>query len=279
MSHAESAPPPYQEHDTSNGVFIPDDFKYSTKVISCEPQVRAEFQSKVYSILSSQLLCTFAVSYYVSNSTSAQNFIFNHMFLWFFAAIFSVVSCVWLSLSPRAEDYSNEMDSEPLLNNNDNHVPWYILSRKQQRILLGLFTLAESYMISMVTLTYNPDIVLRALVVTTVIVIGVTAMAVSGKFDLALESVTTIYIWLSWAVLLLIGIGISSLIFGMSEKWDLIYGWLGAIVFTIYLFIDTQLIFRKVYFDEEIKCAMMLYLDIINLFLSILRIMSHNSDD
>lgn len=280
-----TSPPTYQEYennnnnnnDRANGPFIPDDFMYATKVISCEPQIRQNFMSKVYSLLSTQLLFTFAFSYYTARNDAMQSFMFSHMSLWWIASVITLISCVWLSLSPRPEDveYDSLLDEE----NRSGNLPWYVLTRRGKLTLLSLFTLCEAYTLSIVTFIYDPNIVLRALLITSVIVIGVSLMALSGKFEWVLNSATSIYYWLNWALLLLIGIGISSIFFGLGSRMNLFYGWLGAIVFTIYLFIDTQLIFRKVYPDEEIKCAMMLYLDIINLFLSILRILGNSNDD
>ncbi|KAG0672221.1 Bax inhibitor 1 [Maudiozyma exigua] len=268
------------EQQANNGPYIPEDFMYSTKVISCEPQIRQNFMMKVYSLLSSQLLFTFVFAYTVSRHEGLQNFIINHMALWWIATLFTLVSCIWLSFAPRPEEV--EYNSS-LLNGTDDDdpqaLPWYVLGRTGKLALLSIFTLCEAYTLSLVTLVYDPDVVLRALLITAVIVVGVSLMALSKRFANVLNSATSIYYWLNWALLLLIGIGISSMFFGLGNKMSLFYGWLGAIVFTVYLFIDTQLIFRKVYPDEEIKCAMMLYLDIINLFLSILRILNNNNDD
>lgn len=269
-----SAPPPYQAIATSpDGVQddrsnIPDDFKYSTTVVSCDFEVRQRFMANVYSILSTQLLCTLVFCYVTIKSPTLQLFLVQHTALYVIAAITTLVSCIWLALSPRPEEY-------------EGPAPWYCLSGRGQYALLGLFTVAESYCLAGCVMFQSLEIVLSALVVTTVVVVGVSLMAFSGRFQLALESATSIYYWLNLAVLLLIGVGLSALLVGgMNSTVSIIYGWVGAVVFSIYLFIDTQLIFRKMHLGEEVRCAMMLYLDIVNLFLSILRILSsQNGDD
>lgn len=287
-------PPPYQEYDSLNHSNIavnpnvhselPEDFKYSTTVISCDFDIRQQFMAKVYSILSTQLLLTLSFCYATTKFPRLQLFIVNHTFLYIFALITTLVSCIWLALSPRVEDYQTET-SDPLLipDNNDSstsNVPWYCLSQRGQYVLLSVFTIAESYCLGGSIMFESKEVVLNALLVTTVVVVGVSLMAFSGRFQIALESATSIYYWLNLALLLLIGIGLSALLFGgMNSTISVIYGWVGAVVFSIYLFIDTQLIFRKMYIGEEIKCAMMLYLDIINLFLSILRILSSQNND
>lgn len=82
-------------------------------------------------------------------------------------------------------------------------------------------------------------------------------------------------------------IGLLLLIFGIiAIFWrdpivQLVYSCLGAFVFAIYLVYDTQLVLgtkRYSYsLDDAYLAAIQLYLDIINLFLNILRILSYFS--
>lgn len=274
-----AAPAPYEQNDESRN-FIPDDFKFSTTVLSCEPQVRMWFMRKVYTLLACQILASFLFSLWVSRTPSAQEFIITHMWCMVLALVGGLVSCVWLSLAPRKDDFDDAANSVSLLGEQTaSPAPWYCLSYRGQLALLAAFTFFEAYSLSIVTVAYDPQTVLSALFVTSVVVVGVTLLALSGRFDSTLSSAGSIYYWLNLALWLLIGIGFSSLFFGMNSKVDLFYSWGGAIIFTVYLFIDTQLVFRKVYPDEEIRCAMILYLDVINLFLYILRIMARNRDD
>lgn len=266
-----NAPPPYQAiagAPDDQHAAVPDDFKYSTTVISCDFEVRQQFMAKVYSILSTQLLCTLVFCYLALKSPKLQLFLIKHTGLFILATITTLVTCIWLALSPRPEEY-------------EGPAPWYCLRGTSQYVVLGLFTAAESYCLGSCVMFESLELVLSALVVTFVVVVGVSLMAFSGRFQIALESATSIYYWLNLALLLLIGVGLSALfVGGMNSTISVIYGWVGAVVFSIYLFIDTQLIFRKMYIGEEIRCAMLLYLDIVNLFLSILRILSsQNSDD
>ncbi|EDO14799.1 hypothetical protein Kpol_1076p5 [Vanderwaltozyma polyspora DSM 70294] len=273
-------------YDITTTQQLPDDFKYSVKVISCEPEIRSRFQRKVYSLLSIQLLCTFIFSLSVIQYKTLQVFITTHLGLWFLALFISMVSCIWLSVVPNINDMP--LDNETLLDNDNNNdisarrkVPWYYLpSRGSQLLMLMIFTLAESYTLALVTLSYDSDTVLSALLITVVVVVGVTVSSLSPLFQTSMQTMSSIYYWLNWALWFLIGLSFATLFFGISENFStMIFGWLGAFVFTIYLFVDTQLIFRKCYIDDEIKCCMMLYLDIINLFISILRIVGSNDDN
>lgn len=263
------APPPYQVTDPYH---IPEDFKWSTNVTSCEPLIRQWFLHKVYTILSTQLLSTLGVGVLMSNWQPLSNFAMANMWCFYLAMVAALVSCLWLSMGFREEEYIPE-------ENGNTQRPWYYLSRRAQYLVLGVFTLSESYTVSLVCLLYDPQTVLSAIVITTCVVGGISLLALSERMKWVMESATSIYFWLNWCLLLLIGVGIASMFFGISSGTDLLISVAGAVIFTLYLLIDTQMIFRKVRPDEEIKCAMVLYLDIINLFLNILRIMARRNDD
>ena len=80
-------------------------------------------------------------------------------------------------------------------------------------------------------------------------------------------------------------IGLVMLVFGIvAIFWrdpivQLIYSCLGALLFGIYLVYDTQLVLGKHQYsyslDDAYLAALQLYLDIIDLFLNILRIVSY----
>jgi protein lifeguard len=86
---------------------------------------------------------------------------------------------------------------------------------------------------------------------------------------------TTMGPYLMVVLLGLIGFGFI-LIFWHNPILQLVYACLGAIIFSIYLIYDTQLIIGKGQYsyslDDAYLAAVQLYLDIINLFLFILSI-------
>ncbi|KAJ6430103.1 hypothetical protein OIU84_021499 [Salix udensis] len=74
------------------------------------------------------------------------------------------------------------------------------------------------------------------------------------------------------AVLVLIVFGLIQFLFPLG-KWSLmIYGGLGAIVFSGFIVYDTGNLIKRFSYDEYISAAISLYLDIINLFLALLNI-------
>ena len=64
-------------------------------------------------------------------------------------------------------------------------------------------------------------------------------------------------------------------LFGFSTNG--LYSWLGTLVFCGYVVIDTQMIMNKFGVDDYIIAAIELYLDILNLFLYILSILSESN--
>lgn len=259
-------PPSYEETVGSPGGYIPDDFNYSTKIGSCELPVRTRFINKVFNILSMQLCMTLASILVSFHCPRLQTFMIEHVSLFFLSMIVSIITCVWISLMPRVEDYD------------DGVIPWYVYGKRGTGVLLGIFTMAESYTVAMITLNYEYEIVLRAIVISTIVVLGISMISRWDRFSFLLESYTSVTYWLNCGLWIMIGVGLSSWFLPWSSGMDLVYGWCGAILFSVYLMVDLQLVLRKVYCDEEMRCAMLIYVDIINLFLSILRVVSHSDD-
>ena len=67
--------------------------------------------------------------------------------------------------------------------------------------------------------------------------------------------------------------------FPYSEKIELGYGIIAALIFSGYILVDTQMVMRHYHVEEEIAAAISLYLDIINLFLAILRILNSQQNN
>lgn len=60
---------------------------------------------------------------------------------------------------------------------------------------------------------------------------------------------------------------------------ELIYGLAGAVIFSGYILVDTQMVLRQYAVEEEIAAAISLYLDVLNLFLAILRILNSQNNN
>ena len=141
-------------------------------------------------------------------------------------------------------------------------------------IILSLFTISMSYMLGVVTSTYDTNTVLLAAGATGVVTLGLTLFAFQTKIDF-----TGAGPYLFSGLLILIFMGFMGM-FIHDRIYDIIYAGLGAFIFSFYIIYDTQLIIggkhKKYQFrtDEHVFAALNLYLDIINLFLYLLRLLS-----
>lgn len=145
-------------------------------------------------------------------------------------------------------------------------------------ILLLVFTLSEAYMVSFITSIVadveGGAIVVVAACMTLSIVVALTLYALFTRSDF-----TT-----GWGIL--VGIIAPLILFGIFAwiSWipvlHSLYCALGAALFGIYLVIDTQLIAGggryELSMDDYIAGALLLYIDIIQIFLYILSLLGNN---
>lgn len=151
---------------------------------------------------------------------------------------------------------------------------WKRKSYPTNLLFLSGFTALEAYSISVIVTFYERKIVLEALGLTLGIFIGLTLFACQTKYDF-----TSWMPYLFGGLWSLILFGFMAMFFQHGSTVELIYGGLGAIIFCGYILVDTQLVIRHHHVEEEIAAAMSLYLDIINLFLFILRILNSQQNN
>lgn len=144
-------------------------------------------------------------------------------------------------------------------------VPWNYL-------LLFLFTITEAYMVSAITTQYDPTTVFIAAVLTAAVVIALTIYACTTKTDF------TVCGGLLFAACMVLFVGSIIGIFYKNKIYQIILAAVAVLIFSIYLVYDTQLIMgnkeNKFSIDDYIVAAMMLYIDIIRLFLEILKLVA-----
>ncbi|CAJ0590939.1 unnamed protein product [Cylicocyclus nassatus] len=141
-------------------------------------------------------------------------------------------------------------------------------------ITLGIFTLASGYMTMSTTSFYNVESVLLALCITTGVSAAIVVFAIYIKKDL-----TTLIgiVYILGMTMLFFGITatISVLAFRVTFLYT-VYAVLGALLSMLYLAIDIQLIMGGRRFElspeEYIFASMQIFLDILNIFLFMLRI-------
>jgi FtsH-binding integral membrane protein len=140
-------------------------------------------------------------------------------------------------------------------------------------ICLGIFTMAQSLSLGLITARYQTHIVVMAIAITAVVCVSLTIFAMQTKIDF------TIYSGMAFVALIVLTLMGFMLMFIRLPMLQIVYSGVGALLFSFFLLIDTQMIMggnrRDVLSPEEyILAVMMLYMDIINLFLHILSLLN-----
>jgi FtsH-binding integral membrane protein len=137
-------------------------------------------------------------------------------------------------------------------------------------ILLTIFTVCESYGVVAITILYDNKTVAIAAILTAAVVIALTIYACTTKTDITVCGGLMFVL----GMVLLVALFLS--IFIQNRVFQLIVSCITVVIFSIYLVYDTQLILGKgelkLTVDDYIFAAMNLYLDIIVLFIEILKI-------
>ena len=151
---------------------------------------------------------------------------------------------------------------------------WKRKSYPTNLLFLTGFTVLEAYSISVIVSFYNAKIVVEALIFTLGIFVALSLFACQTKYDF-----TSWMPYLFGALWVLVLFGFMSMFFPYSSKVELGYGVVAALIFSGYILVDTQLVMRHYHVEEEIAAAISLYLDVINLFLAILRILNSQNNN
>jgi len=140
-------------------------------------------------------------------------------------------------------------------------------------MLLFVFTIAESIMLGMVSMLYTTESVIIAAGITAMVVFFLTIFAFQTKIDFTMCRGV-----MGCILFVFIIVGLIMLFIPQPRYYDTIYGGIGALIFSVYIVIDTQMMMGgnhkfSISPEEYIFAAVVLYLDILNLFLYILKIM------
>ncbi|XP_072117183.1 protein lifeguard 3-like isoform X1 [Mobula birostris] len=214
-------------------------------------KVRHAFIRKVYLILTAQLFVTFGIVAVFTFSETVQNFVQkNSAIYWAAYAVFFVVYIVLVCCEgPRRK------------------FPWNV-------ILLAVFTLAMSYMTGMIASFYNTRSVFLCFGITGLVCLGVTVFCFQTKVDFTscggLFCALGIGLFVSGIVVTII------LSFKYIPWLHTVYAAIAAIVFTLFLAFDTQLILgnrrHSISPEEYVYGALRLYTDIVNIFIYLLQL-------
>ncbi|KAM4676281.1 protein lifeguard 4 [Discoglossus pictus] len=220
---------------------IEDDFNYGSNVASASIQIRMGFLRKVYSILSVQVLLTTITAAVFLYFDSVRTFVHASPALLLISCIGSLITIIALTI--------------------------YRHQYPVNLYLLFGFTLLEAVTVAIAVTFYDVAVVLQAFVLTTAVFLGLTAFTFQSKRDFSkLGAGLFACLW----ILILAGF---LRIFFHSEAFELAIAGGGALLFCGFIIYDTHLIMHRLSPEEHILASINLYLDIINLFLHLLRLL------
>ncbi|RMZ89197.1 hypothetical protein DV736_g3570, partial [Chaetothyriales sp. CBS 134916] len=227
---------------------VPDDFKFGGSVAEASLDIRMQFIRKVYAILTFQILLTAGLSALSFFSAGYRQWIQTHPWL------------VWVSLVGAIGFMCLTF--------------WKRKSYPTNLIFLAVFTGFEAYSISVITSFYEARIVIEALILTLAIFVFLTLFACQTKYDF-----TSWIPYLFGAMWVFVIFGFIYAFLPHNKTIDLVWGLGAALLFSGYILVDTQLVMRRYHVEDEIAASISLYLDILNLFLAILRILNSQNNN
>ncbi|KAJ2782449.1 hypothetical protein H4R18_002255 [Coemansia javaensis] len=221
---------------------VPDDFKFGVVAGQCDLSIRHAFVRKVYTILTLQLLATTAVGGYMRHIDASSGFLLQHVWT-VYAAMFGTLASM-LGLW------------------------WKRHSHPANIAFLSAFTLFEAYTLGAVTAFYSTALVLQALAITLGLFVALTLFTLQSRYDFSrLGPILGLALW---AVVL---VGLVQIFVPFSRTFDLAMAAVTAVLFCGYILYDTHMLMNRLSPDEYILASLSLYLDVVNLFVSILRIL------
>jgi len=217
--------------------------------------VRMGFIRKVYAILSAQLAVTLAIIG-VFMIPSVQKFSAANPWLYILALVVAFVVMFTLICPCCPDDMRRKTPGN--------------------FILLGVFTLAEGFMIGTLASHFNISEVMIAVGVTSAVVLALTIFAFQTKVDF-----TVIGGALFAVLIVFILCGLIATFFPSTRTIRLVYCAIGAIIFSVYIVYDTQMMIGgehkySISPEEYIFASLSLYLDIVILFMYILRLIGNS---
>ncbi|XP_075979268.1 protein lifeguard 1-like isoform X2 [Anticarsia gemmatalis] len=220
-----------------------------------EQSIRRAFIRKVYAILMCQLLVTMGFIALFLFHAPTRNWA--HSNRWLFWVAFAIVF-VCLIVMACCHDVRRQAP--------------------MNFIFLGIFTVAESFLLGVTSSVYAVDAVLMAVGITAAVCLALTLFAFQTKWDFTVMGGA-----LLCATVVLLIFGIIAIFLPANRIVTLVYASIGALIFSLYLVYDTQLMMGgkhkySISPEEYIFAALNLYLDIINIFLYILTIIGAARD-
>jgi len=213
-----------------------------------EKSIRMAFIRKVYGILTVQLAVTIAIICMFFFWQDLREYSYKNIWMFYVAMVMTFVCLIALGCCPGVRR-----------------------TFPMNFIFLGIFTVCEGFLLGVVACRYSTNTVLIATGICAVVVLSLTIFAFQTKIDFTMCGG-----FLFVAVIVLMCFGFA-MIFWRNSVAYLVYSCLGALIFSMYIVFDTQLMLGgkhkySISPEEHIFAALNLYLDIVQLFMFILSI-------
>ncbi|ODV90618.1 hypothetical protein CANCADRAFT_31509 [Tortispora caseinolytica NRRL Y-17796] len=249
MSSYTATPPSYATVDSQAPVVDDNDnmFKNSVFVAESPISIRQGFIRRVYALLSAQVLLTTLVAGGMMTSQSTKSFLQSNGGFWVIIAAFigSFICLFGAQYTARRYPYN--------------------------LMFVSGFTLCEAFTLGCVTCFLDNRVVLQAFMLTSVLFIGLTLFACQSRYDFL-----SWYQFLNITLFVMIGFGFIQMFMPYNHTMEMVYCGAGVLIFSGMVLADTQAIMRRLHPDEVILASISLYLDFLNLFFFILRLLQND---
>ena len=212
-----------------------------------DQHVRLRFIRRVYGILALQMLFTIAMCALIALYVPARNFCLGPTGLALYCV--SMISILAIILALYFHKHS---------------FPYNVC-------LLGIFTLFMSYMVGTIAAYFETqgagEMLVESLFITATVFLGLTLFTLQSKINFSFLGAGLgmgLWIVILWSFL--------GMIFGIQT--GSVYALLGSLLFSAYIIFDTYMIAERLHPSECFVAAIELYLDLVNLFMYILRLLA-----
>ncbi len=213
-----------------------------TTVAQSTQDVRLAFVRKVYGLLTLQLMITVVVSLIMYLVEPIRLYVLQSPWFVPITSISSIIMIIFLFIT--REKYPLNL------------------------IMLFFFTVLMSFTIGLVVIVTDLDVIIKAVIATLITFSVLTMFTLQSRWDFSGMSP-----FLLTGLTLLVVTSFTSIFFPYSSGMQFGLGIIGTIIFCGYILFDTYNIFNTLSPDEYIIATINLYMDILNLFMSLVNIL------
>ncbi|XP_051992459.1 protein lifeguard 1-like [Xyrauchen texanus] len=208
--NASTESPGYHGGDDPPSYYGNDEFAKSNLEVK---SIRQAFIRKVFLVLTVQLMVTCSFVAIFTFSINAKVFVLSNQWMYYVSYAIFFVSLIVLSF---CDEFRRKY-------------PWNLVA-------LSILTLSLSYMVGMIASVYETDVVIMAVGITAVVCFTVVLFSLQSKFDF-----TSCWGMLFVCLIVLLLASVLCTVFH-NKILHVVYASLGALLFTCFLGVDTQLL-------------------------------------